>query len=175
MLLTIVVILVVLIAGLLAYAATRPDSLRVERTDRIMAPADRIFPLINDLHSWGSWSPYERYDAAMKKVFSGAPLGKGAVYTWDGNAKVGAGRMEIIESTTPSRIVIKLDFVRPYEGHTTATFNLTPSADGTSVSWTMVGPSSFMTKLMGIFMNMDKMIGDDFARGLTNLRSVAER
>jgi len=111
----------------------------------------------------------------MKRTFGGAALGKGAIYQWDGNKNVGSGSMEIIESAPPSKIVIKLDFLKPFEGHNTAEFTMDTKADNTTVTWAMYGPSSYMFKVMGIFMDMDKLIGNDFAAGLANLKAVAEK
>jgi uncharacterized protein YndB with AHSA1/START domain len=171
----IAVVVAVIVAGILIYATTKPDSFTVKRTASIKAPPDRIFALINDLHGWGAWSPYEKKDPDMKRTFSGAAQGKGAIYEWDGNKNVGAGRMEIIEATAPRKIVIKLDFLKPFEGHNTAEFTIDPQGDNTTATWAMYGPSSFIFKVMGMFMNMDKMIGDDFAAGLSNLKAVAEK
>lgn len=165
----------VVVVGLMIYAATRPDTFRVQRSAAIKASPDKIFALINDLHAWSSWSPYEKKDPAMKRTFAGAPAGKGAVYDWDGDKNVGKGRMEITESTPPARILIKLDFFKPFEGHNTAEFTMEPRGDNTIVTWAMYGPSAFMMKVMGLFMNMDNMIGNDFAAGLANLKAVAEK
>lgn len=167
--------LVVVVAGILIYAATRPDTFRVQRTATIKAPPEKIFALINDLRSWGAWSPYEKKDPAMKRTFSGAASGKGAVYEWDGDNTVGKGRMEITEATPPGKILIKLDFINPFEGHNTAEFTMVPKEGNTVVTWAMYGPAAFMTKLIGIFMNMDAMIGNDFAAGLANLKVAAEK
>ena len=171
----IAVVVAVIVAGILIYAATKPDSFTVKRTAAIKAPPERVFALINDLHGWAAWSPYEKKDPAMKRTFGGAAMGKGAIYQWDGNKNVGSGTMEIIEAAQPSKIVLKLDFLKPFEGHNTAEFTMNPAGDNTTVTWAMYGPSSFMFKVMGIFMNMDKMIGDDFAAGLITLKAVAEK
>ncbi len=171
----IAIVVVVIVAGVLVYASTRPDSFTVKRTATIKAPADRLYALVSDLHGWSTWSPYEKKDPDMKRTFGGPAQGKGAVYEWDGNKNVGAGRMEIIEATPPRKIVIKLDFLKPFEGHNTAEFTMDPQGDNTNVTWAMYGPSPFMFKVMGLFMNMDKMIGDDFAVGLANLKAVAEK
>src|SRR6185436_2103943 len=138
---------VVLIAALLAYAATRPDTFRVERSASIKAPPEKIFPLINDFHKWDAWSPWEKMDPAMKRTHSGAASGKGAVYEWEGNDKVGKGRMEIAESSPPSKVAIKLDFLKPFEAHNTAEFTLEGKGDSTNVKWAMYGPSPYITKL----------------------------
>jgi uncharacterized protein YndB with AHSA1/START domain len=167
--------LVVVVAGILIYAATRPDTFRVQRSASIKAPPEKIFALINDLRGWSAWSPYEKKDPAMKRTFSGPASGKGAVYEWDGDKNVGKGRMEITEVTPPNKVLIKLDFIKPFEGHNIAEFTMEPKGDNTIVTWAMYGPSSFMFKVMGIFMNMDNMIGNDFAVGLANLKAIAEK
>ena len=171
---TVALIIVAAIAAVLIYAATRPDSFRVQRSITIKAPPEKIFALIDTLPSWGQWSPYEKLDPAMKRSFEGPDSGKGAIYGWDGNDKAGAGRMEIVESTAPSRILIQLDFSRPFSARNTADFTLTPAGDGTTVVWAMYGPSPYISKLMGVFFNLDHMIGKDFEAGLANLKSITE-
>ena len=175
MLRAISIIVVVLLAGVLILAATRPDSFHVERSITIKAPPDKIFAAINDFHRWSAWSPWEKLDPAMKRTFSGAESGKGAAYAWEGNSKVGEGRMEIVDALPPSKVTIKLDFVKPLEGHDTAEFTMVPNGDSTNVTWTMNGQSPYVAKLMGVFLSMDTMIGKDFEAGLANLKAVAER
>jgi len=174
MLKIIVIAIVVLLSALLAYAATKPGIFRVQRATSIKAPPERIFALINDFHRWGSWSPWEKLDPAMKRTHSGAASGKGAVYEWEGNGKVGAGRMEITD-TSPSKVIIKLDFIRPFEGHNIAEFSLDAAGDSTGVTWAMHGPNRYLSKLMSVFLNMDRMIGKDFETGLANLKTNAEQ
>lgn len=171
----IALVAVVLVGAVLAYAATRPDSLHVQRAASIKAAPEKIFPLINDFRRWSSWSPYEKVDPEMKRAYSGAATGKGAVYEWDGNSQIGQGRMEITETSHPSRVTIKLDFIRPIEGHNVAEFALVPQGDSTTVTWTMDGPSPYLGKLIGVFVNMDTMIGKEFETGLANLKAIAER
>jgi len=172
---TIAIIVAVLLAGILIFAATRPDTFRVQRSTSIKAPPEKIFPLINDLRGWGAWSPYEKRDPAMKRAFGATAAGKGAVYEWDGNKSVGKGRMEITDTAPPSQIVIKLDFIAPFEAHNVAEFTLNGKGDATNVTWAMYGPASFVSKLMGIFFNVDRMIGKDFEAGLAALRAIAEK
>jgi uncharacterized protein YndB with AHSA1/START domain len=172
---TIAAVLVVVLAGVLIYAATKPDSFTVRRSATVKAPPDKIFALITDLHGWATWSPYEKKDPAMKRTFSGAAAGKGAVYEWDGNNSVGKGRMEIVDTAASSKITIKLDFIKPFEGHNTAEFTMEPKGDTTAVTWAMYGPSPYVAKVMGTFFNMDTMIGKDFEVGLANLKAVAEK
>jgi uncharacterized protein YndB with AHSA1/START domain len=163
------------IAIVLILAATKPDTFSVRRVTTVRAPPEKIFPLINDFHQWGTWSPWEDKDPAMKRTYSGAGSGKGAVYAWDGNKNVGTGRMEILEVSAPSKIVIKLDFFKPFEAHNTAEFTMLPQGDATSLRWLMHGPAPFMSKVMQVFMNMDKMIGKDFEAGLAKLKKLTER
>ena len=174
MLKTITIVVVVLIGAILVYAATRPDTFRVQRTTNIKAPPEKIFALINDLHRWSAWSPYEKKDPAMKRALSGAESGKGAVYEWDGNNEVGKGRMEITETSPPSKVAIQLDFVKPFEAHNIVEFTLQPQDESTDVTWTMHGPSPYISKVIGIFINMDSMIGKDFEAGLASLKTIAE-
>jgi hypothetical protein len=173
----IAVVVAIAIAIVLGLAATKPDSFSVQRAAVVKAPAEKIFPLINDFHQWGSWSPWENKDPGMKRTYSGAQSGKGAVYAWDGNKNVGSGRMEILDASSPSKIVIKLDFFKPFEGHNTAEFTMLPQGDATNtiVTWAMYGPAPFMSKMMQVFMNIDNMIGKDFEAGLANLKKLTEK
>ena len=175
----IAVVLAIVVAIVLILAATKPNTLSVQRATTVRATPERIFPLINDFHQWGSWSPYENKDPAMKRSFSGAADGKGAVYGWEGNKNVGSGRMEIMDTSKPSKIVIKLDFFTPFEGHNTAEFTMLPQGDATSlttnVTWLMHGPAPFMSKVMQVFINLDNMIGKDFEIGLANLKRLTEK
>jgi hypothetical protein len=169
------VLVAVAIAIVLVLAATKPDTLRVQRAARIRAPAEKIFPLIADFHRWGGWSPWENKDPAMKRTYSGAASGEGAVYAWDGNRNIGSGRMEILQALVPSKILIKLDFFRPFEGHNTAEFIMLPQGDATELTWVMQGPAPFISRLMQVFINMDNMIGKEFETGLANLKQLAEQ
>jgi uncharacterized protein YndB with AHSA1/START domain len=162
-------------AGVLGVAATSPDTFRVERTLRIDAPASQIFPLVNDLHRHAEWSPWEKKDPGMQRTHSGEPLGRGAVYEWNGNSDIGSGRMEIVDSKEPERVVLKLDFLVPFEAHNTAEFVLVPDGDATNVTWAMYGPQLFLGKVIGVFMDMDDMVGGEFATGLANLKAATEK
>ncbi|MFO0699572.1 MAG: SRPBCC family protein [Nitrospira sp.] len=175
MLQTILIIAVVLVAVILFYAQTRPNTFRVERAARINAPTETVFALINDFHQWASWSPWEKKDLAMKKTYSGSSQGTGAVLDWDGNKDVGTGRMEVLDSIPASKILIKLDFFKPFEAHNTAEFILTPKAGSTEVTWAMYGPQPYMMKVMGFFCDPDKMVGKDFEAGLADLKVLAEQ
>jgi uncharacterized protein YndB with AHSA1/START domain len=166
---------VVLIACVLAFAATKPDTFSVQRTATIKAPPEKIYPLISDFRNWSAWSPYEKRDPAMKKTHTGAEAGRGAVYEWDGNNEVGRGRMEIVEATPPAKVTIKLDFLKPFEAQNVTEFTLQPSGDSTTVTWAMNGPNLYVGKVMSIFVDMDRMVGNDFESGLANLKAIAER
>jgi hypothetical protein len=168
------VVLAVAIAVVLVLAAMKPDTFRVERAATLNAPADKIFPLIVNFHEWKKWSPWENRDPEMKRSYAGPESGKGAVYGWE-SGKVGSGRMEILNAAAPSKIAIKLDFLKPFEAHNTAEFTLTPQGGATNVTWAMYGPASFVSRLMQVFMNMDSLIGKDFETGLANLQKAAEQ
>jgi carbon monoxide dehydrogenase subunit G len=149
------------------------DTFRVERSTIVEAPAKAIFPLINDFHRWAEWSPFEKMDANMEKTFSGAASGQGAAYAWVGK-KSGSGRMEILTSEAPSKVIIKLDFSKPFEAHNTAEFTIEPQAVGTKVTWAMTGPHTLMSRMMHLVYPMDKMVGPQFAEGLASLKRIAE-
>ncbi|MGH2395446.1 MAG: SRPBCC family protein [bacterium] len=172
---TIAIVVVVLIAALLIYAATKPDTFRVQRSASIKAPPEKIFALINDFHSWGTWSPWEKKDPLMKRALGAVTSGKGAVYEWEGNNEVGKGRMEIAESSPPSKVAIRLDFVKPFEAHNTVEFALEPKGDATNVTWAMQGHTPYFAKIIHVFFDMDSMVGKDFETGLTNLKTIAEK
>ena len=163
------------VLGLLGYASTQPDTFTVERSTTIQAAPERIYPLIADFRRWNAWSHWEQMDPAMKRSFSGAESGQGAVYTWEGNAEVGRGRMEIRSARPSSSVDIQLDFLAPFEAHNTAAFTLVPEAGTTEVTWTMRGPMPLVSKVMGVFVSMDQMVGKDFEKGLANLKAAAER
>jgi hypothetical protein len=171
--LTALLIAVIVAAGVFVVAALRPNNFRVERSTVIQAPAEKIYPLINDLHRFNDWNPYLRMDPQSKLDYSGPESGKGAAYAWE-SKKVGTGRMEITDTSAPRKVVMKLDFLKPFEGHNTAEFTLEPKADATAVTWAMHGQTAFIPKLMGLFFSMDKMIGQSFESGLANLKAAAE-
>jgi hypothetical protein len=168
-------VIAIVLAVVLILAALQPDSFRVERKATVKADPGKVFPCINDFHNWAAWSPFEKLDPNMQKTFSGAGSGKGAVYEWNGNNKAGTGRMEILESSAPNKITIKLDFLKPFEGHNTSEFTMSPKGDSTEVTWAMFGHSPFMAKIMHVFVSMDKLMGRDFESGLANLTAVAEK
>src|SRR4051794_38764841 len=171
----VVVILIVAVVALLAYAATKPDTFTVKRSASIKAPPEKIFPLINNYRNWAQWSPYETRDPELKRTFSGAAEGQGAKYAWEGNRNVGSGHMEIIDTAPPNKVIIKLDFITPFEAHNVAEFTLAPQGQETNVTWEMRGPVPFMAKIMHVIMDMDKMIGTDFATGLAGMKTAAEK
>ncbi|MGI9585450.1 MAG: SRPBCC family protein [Acidimicrobiia bacterium] len=150
------------------------DTFTVERATTIQAPAAAIYPLISDFHKWSEWSPWDELDPDMQRSFSGAESGAGAKYAWSGNRKAGQGTMEMTEAMEPSKVAIDLNFVKPFKSSNTTTFRLSEEGDSTLVTWTMVGPQTMMTKVMGIFRSMDKMIGPDFEKGLAKLKTVSE-
>ena len=175
MLEAILIVVVVAAVAFLAFVAMRLAEFRIERSIVVRAPAEKIQALIEDFGVWPNWSPYEKYDPAMQRMRSGPATGVGSVYEWQGNNKVGQGRMEILEVARPSLVRIKLDFYKPFEAHNTAEFTTRPEGGAVRLTWAMFGPSPFMSKLMGVFMNFDRMVGKDFEQGLTNLKALAEK
>ncbi len=173
--LTIIAIIATAIAAVLIYAATRPDSFRIERSTSIKAPPERIFPLLNSFHQWEIWSPWEKVDPEIKRTYGGTESGRGAIYAWQGNKNIGEGRMEIIESMPNSRLVIKIDFFKPFEAHNTIEFTLEPQGETTKVTHAMFGRSPFISKVMGLFFNMERMVGPKFEEGLASLKVLAEK
>jgi uncharacterized protein YndB with AHSA1/START domain len=171
----VVLLIVVAIGVVLVLAMIKPDTFRVQRSANIKAPPEKIFPLIDDLRAWSAWSPWEKKDPDMKRTFSGAASGTGAVYAWEGDKNVGKGRMEITEAAAPSKVAIRLDFEKPFEAHNVVVFTLEPRGDTTNVTWDMQGPTPFFGKIIHVFINMDRMVGNDFESGLANLKAAAER
>jgi len=173
MIVNILFVIVLLIVAVLLYATTKPDSFSIQRSTTIKATPEKIAALINDFNRWPLWSPWEKLDLAMKKTMSGAANGPGSIYEWEGNKKVGQGRMEILQSSA-SQIKIKLDFLKPFEAHNITIFDLQSQGDITVVTWNMSGSNNYIGKLMHMFINVDKMVGKDFEKGLAALKEQAE-
>jgi carbon monoxide dehydrogenase subunit G len=170
------IVLGLALAGILAFATTQPDEFQVQREIVINAAPESVFPLINDLRHWDEWSPLTAKDPAMNRTLSGANSGLGAVYEWDGNKDVGQGRMEIVDMSPASHVTIKLDFIKPFAASNTVDFALSQRGDNrTEVSWRMHGPVPYVSKLIGLFVDMDAVIGRDFETGLLRLKSLAEK
>jgi uncharacterized protein YndB with AHSA1/START domain len=166
--------LILAMVVILGLALTQPDSFKVQRSATIKASPEKVMAYLNDFHQWPAWSPWEKLDPNLQRTFDGPASGKGAIYAWNGNDKVGQGRMEILESA-PTQLDIKLDFIKPFASSNRTEFVLQPQGDATVVTWTMTGPSQFITKLMGVFFSMDKMVGKDFEKGLAQLKAAAEK
>lgn len=159
---------------LVAVVATRPSRYAVERSATIAAPAELIYGQLADFHRWDAWSPWAKLDPAMKTSHSGAPSGQGAVYEWSGNDQVGKGRMTVTAAEPPTRLAIDLEFLEPFASRSRTDFTLAPAPGGTKVTWAMTGELGFAEKAVGLFMDMDTMIGKDFEKGLAQLEAVAE-
>jgi hypothetical protein len=164
-----------IVGGLLAAAATRPDEFRVQRSASIQAPPEKIFPHINDLRRFNAWNPFEKKDPNVKGSYSGAASGAGAAYAFEGNSEVGRGRIAIVDSQPASEVRMTLDMLQPFEAHNVVEFTLRPKGDATSVTWAIHGPMPFVSKLFALFCDMDAMIGGEFEKGLAELKAIAER
>ena len=174
MITNVLLVMAAVAAGLLIFVATRPDTFRVERHVTIDRSAAEIFPLIEDFHAWTRWSPWEDLDPALRRTYKGPERGPGAIYEWEGNSKVGKGHMEIMRSEAPTHLMIDLSFIRPFKAENAAAFDLEPQGSGTEVSWAIYGPLPFASKLMSLFVSMDKLLGKDFEKGLARLKAAAE-
>jgi uncharacterized protein YndB with AHSA1/START domain len=172
--LTVAIIVVLLVAALLAFAASKPGTFRVQRSTTINASPESVYSLVSDWHNFLSWSPFEK-DTAMQRNFKGAASGKGAIYEWNGNNKVGAGRIEIIEAIAPSRLRMQLDMIRPMKAQNAVEFTFVGKGGTTEVTWAMQGSVPFMGKLMSLVMNCEKMCATQFDEGLAKLKSLAEQ
>ena len=172
---TIIIAAAVLIVAILIYAATLPSHFQIQRNATIKASPDKLFPLINDLHNMQTWSAWETVDPAMKRSYGGEASGKGAKYAWESTREIGQGSMEITESMPPAKVALRLDFIKPFKGHSTVEFTLEPNDGNTVVTQTMRGTNAYIAKLMCLlFFNQDKMIGGKFEKGLANLKAIVE-
>jgi len=170
----VLIVLVVIIAALAVIIAMQPADFRVSHSMTIAAPAATVFEQVNDFHKWDGWSPWAKLDPNMKQSHDGAPAVVGASYSWSGNDQVGEGRMTLTESRPSEMIRIKLEFLKPFTATNTAEFSFKPDGNQTTVTWSMFGTNNFMAKAFGLFMNMDKLVGSDFEKGLAQLKAVAE-
>lgn len=166
--------LAVIIIAFVVIVAVQPSEFRITRTAKMSAPAATVFEQVNDFHNWNAWSPWAKLDPEMKQTYEGASEGKGAAYTWAGNDDVGEGRMTIVESRPPEAVVLNLEFLKPFAATNVTEFSFVPEGDQTNVSWSMYGKRNFMMKAMCLFMDMDKMVGGDFEKGLVSMKSIVE-
>jgi hypothetical protein len=174
MLTIILIVVIALIAIFAVVVGFQPAGYGISRSAIIAAPPATVFANVNDFHLWNAWSPWAKLDPAAKNTFEGAPAGTGAIFKWSGNKKIGEGQMTLTDSHPIDRIRIKLEFVRPFKSTANTEFAFNPQRDQTAVTWTMSGRNNFMAKAFCMFMNMDKMVGGDFERGLSQLKSVSE-
>src|SRR3989454_5730302 len=174
MLIKILIALVVIVVVFVVIVALQPSEFRVARTATISAPPPAVFAQVNDFHKWAAWNPWGKIDPAMKQAYEGAPAGTGAIYTWTGNNEVGEGRMTITESRPSDLVRIKLEFLKPFATTSTAEFSFKPEGDHTIVTWSMAGKANFMAKVVHLFMDVDRMIGGNFEKGLAQMKSVVE-
>lgn len=174
MLILVAIALLIVIGVFLIYVANKPAEFLIRRSQSMAATADSIYPLINDLHRFNTWNPFAVGDPALQTVYSGADSGPGAVYDWNSTGKSGAGRMAIVESSAPTRVIMQLDFTRPFKAHNRVEFTLTPNGSSTQVTWAMSGRNGYLQNLMGTLLNMDRMVGGEFAKGLSSLKALVE-
>lgn len=174
MLKTILIGLAVVVVIFAAVVAMQPDDFSVTRSATMSAPPAAIFAQVNDLHKWEAWSPWAKLDPNAKSSYAGAPEGVGASMSWAGNMQVGEGTMTITKSQPSESIEFKLDFLKPMEGTNIAEFTFKPEGNQTNVTWTMSGKRNFIAKAMGLIFNCEKMVGEQFEKGLGNLKAIVE-
>ncbi len=174
MLRKILIALVVLVLVFVGFVATRPAHFNIERSAQIAASPEGIYPHVADFHQWADWSPWDKIDSTMVKTITGDAMAVGSEYHWVGTGEAGEGRMTITATTPPNSLTIKLDFLKPFVATNTTAFAIDGSADGSTVKWTMSGENNFMAKAMGVFMNMDQLVGGDFEKGLEDLKRITE-
>ncbi len=167
------VVVVAAIAIVLIYAATLPNDFRVARSTRINASPEKIFPLINELRSFNQWNPFARQDPKMEITYSGPPSGKGASDAWNGGH--GKGSLEITDTVPASSVTMMLHMQKPMEANNTIVFALQPNGAATDVTWSMTGQYAYIARVIGVVVNMDKMIGGEFDKGLSDLKALAEK
>jgi hypothetical protein len=169
-----ILLIVVVVVGLFAaFVATRPSTWRITRSATVPSPAEAVYPKVADFHAWDAWSPWAKLDPAMKTDFTGTPGTVGSSYHWVGNDKVGEGRMTITELIPGRKVGIKLEFIKPWAQTSLTEFSFVPEGAGTQVTWAMSGENDFVGKLFAVFMDMDKMVGPDFEKGLGALKAQA--
>lgn len=165
----------ILIAVFVVVVATRPADFQISRSAVIAALPTAVFSHLNDFHEWDAWSPWAKLDPAMRKTYDGPATGPGSSYAWASDSgKVGQGKMTIVDSRSPELVDIKLEFIKPFAATNDAKFTLKPQADQTLVTWTMTGKNGFMAKAFSLFVDMDKLVGGDFEKGLSQLKTVVE-
>jgi len=171
------VILLAIAAAIVVFVIVvvmQPDEFRVSRSATVAAPAAKVFAQVNELRKWEAWNPWGKLDPAAKLTYDGPPSGNGASYHWAGNNQVGEGRLTIVESRANEYLRLKLEFLKPFNATNTGEFTFLPEGGGTSVTWSMSGRKNFVAKAMHLFFDMDKMVGGQFAKGLANLKAIAE-
>ncbi|HEY2413472.1 MAG TPA: SRPBCC family protein [Pirellulaceae bacterium] len=169
------VALVVMLGLFLIIVAMQPGEFRITRSATMKAAPATVFAEVNDFHKWEAWSPWAKLDPNAKAVFAGPESGEGAKFSWSGNDKVGEGTQTIVESKPEERIRIRLDFEKPMKDTSEAEFTFKPQDDQTQVTWSMSGKKNFVGKAVCMFMNMDKMIGGEFDKGLASLKRIVEK
>ncbi len=146
----------------------------VVRSTTVAAPRERVHGLIHEFRAWREWSPWEDVDPNLKRDYSGAESGAGAMYAWEGNRKAGKGNMEIV-SSTPERIEVRLQFEQPWKATNQVFFELAPSGEAaTDVAWRMRGTTRGFAALFSKVVPMERLVGKDFEKGLARMKAAAE-
>jgi len=164
-----------LVVVLLVVILLQPATFRISRSASMAAPPATVFAQVNDFHNWEAWNPWQKIDPGAKNTYSGAAAGPGSTFAWEGNDEVGAGRMTITEARPNDLVRVKLEFLKPFAATNTADFTFEPRDGQTAVTWSMYGDNTFMSKAFGLFMDMDKMVGEQFEKGLADMKQIVEQ
>lgn len=170
----ILVVLAIALVALIVVIQRQPDEFVVTRSTTMAASPQAVFEQVNDLHKWQDWSPWAKLDPQASTHFEGPPTGVGSAFSWSGNNDVGEGTQTIVASKPGELVQFKLEFVRPFAGTNQVDFTFKPEGTGTHVTWTMSGKANFISKIMGLIMDCDKMCGDFFEQGFANLKAIVE-
>lgn len=170
----VLIALAVVLVAVVGFIASRPSEFKVERSATMNAPADVVFAQVSDFSKWTAWAPWMKLDPQMKTTMEGTPGAVGHSWAWQGNSDVGSGKMTVTEVKAPEQLTIKLEFIEPFASTSDTHFTFKGTEGSTTVTWTMSGENDFMAKAFGLFMDMDKMIGNDFEKGLADLKTLSE-
>lgn len=170
----ILALIIVAVAAFCVAVAMQPADFKITRSATINATPDKVFEQVNEFHKWDASSPWAKIDPAMKSTYSGTATGVGSVYSWVGNNDVGEGKMAITASHPTEHIAIDLEFIKPFAAKNVSEFTFKPEGDKTTVTWSMAGKNNFMMKAFGFVMNMDRLVGGDFKKGLAQMKTVVK-
>jgi len=163
-----------LLLGFATYVYFLPAEKTISREIVIQAPPESLFPMINHSKKMNDWMPWLESDPGVKMVFSGPDEGVGSKSEWDSPGKMGTGSAVVMESNLNQSVKTQLTYTKPIAMSQVAEVTLTPTQGGTKVTWSVECHNSFFFRLMGVLLNVDKMVGGEFEKGLNKLKLIAE-